>query len=70
MLEEVNDQVAQQNQKRRIPSAKFQAGGHDFHDGRRQHEPGAQCDEIFEITPLPVALDDDGAAENVRRQRR
>jgi len=46
VLEEMNDQVADKNQKGRAPTAQFQSGGKYFDDGRCQHESRTQRDEI------------------------
>src|SRR5258708_5866863 len=65
MLEEVDDQIAQQNQKRGGPSTQLEAFGNHLDESSGQHESRAQRDKVTQITPLPVPLDDDGAAKNI-----
>src|SRR4051812_40534148 len=43
----------------------FQALRHHLDDGRREHEPRTEGDEVFQVAPLPVALHDYSAAKSV-----
>ena len=65
VLEEMNDQVAEQDQEGCVTSAEFEARGYNLDQRRGQHESSTQGNEVSEVAPLPVSLDDDGAAENV-----
>src|SRR5437660_8390314 len=70
VLEKMDDQIAKQNQERRVVSAEFEAGRNNFHQRGGQHESCPKRDEIFQISSLPVPLHDDGAAENIGRGSR
>jgi hypothetical protein len=65
MLEKVNDQVAEQHQEGRVSAAELEALGHDFDERRGEHESGAECDKVLEVSTLPISLNDDGAAKHV-----
>ena len=65
VLEEVNQKVSQQNQESGPGAAQVNAFGHHLHDGSREHEAGAERDEIAQIGAVPIFLNNDGAAENV-----
>ena len=65
VLEEVDDQIAEQNQQGRSSSAQFETLRNHLHQGRGQHESRAQRDEVAKIAPLPMPLHDDRAAEDV-----
>jgi hypothetical protein len=65
VLEEVNDEVAHQDQKGGALAAQFQGGWENFHDGSGQHESRTQRYKILEIRTVPVLLDDDRAPEYV-----
>ncbi len=65
VLEEMNDQVAQQHQEGRALATQFEGGWENFDDGGGQHESRAQGDKVLEVGTLPVFLDDDGAAKHV-----
>ena len=69
VLEEMDEQVSEQNEKSRIGAAQLNAGRNHLDQRRRQHETCAERDKISEIRPLPIPLNDDGAAENVRARR-
>src|SRR5512141_114582 len=65
MLEEVNDEVAEQNQQGCRSPAQFQTLRDHFDKRGGQHKSCAECDEVAQVAPLPIALHDDGAAEDV-----
>ena len=67
VLKEVNDQIAQKNKKSRGASAQFEAFGNHLDQSCCQHESRAQRDKVAEVTPLPMPLHDDGAAEDIGR---
>ena len=67
VFEEMNNEIADKNQKRRIFAAQFQAGGEDLDNSRGQHETRAERDEILKVGAFPALLDNDCAAEDVRR---
>src|ERR1700719_4506180 len=69
VLEEMNDEITNKDQQRRASPTKFQTVGNDFNDRGGEHEARAQGDKIFEVRAVPVLLDDDGAAENIRGGR-
>ena len=70
VLEEMDEQVSEQDKKPGIRPTQLNAGGHHFDQRRRQHETGAERDEVAQVGALPVPLNDDGAAENVGARRR
>src|SRR4051812_6272892 len=43
----------------------FQTLRNHLHQSSREHEAGAESDEVFKVALLPIALHDDGAAECV-----
>jgi len=47
-------------------AAQLNALRHHFDQRRRQHEPGAERDEVAQVRALPISLDDDGAAKDIR----
>src|SRR5439155_16137124 len=65
MLEEVRHQISGKNKDGSIFFTQVKAGGDNFEHGGGQHESGAKSDEIFEIRPVPVLLNNDGAAEDI-----
>src|ERR1035438_605716 len=65
MLEEVDDEIAQQHKKRRRPSAQLEAFWNHLDQGCGQHESRAQRDKVAQIAPLPVPLHNDRATEDV-----
>ena len=67
MLEEMNDQITEQDQKCRAPATQFETGGNDFYDRRGQHESGAERDEVLQVSAFPMLLNNDRAAKNVCR---
>ena len=70
VLEEMDEQVSEQDEKPGILAAQFNAFRHHFDEGRRQHEARSQSDEVAKVGALPISLDDDGAAEDVGGGRR
>src|SRR5882757_800938 len=69
VLEEMDDEIAGQNEECTIPAPQFETGGNHFQQSGRQHESGTERDEIFQIPPLPMPLDNDSAAKYVRHRR-
>src|SRR5436305_2633820 len=68
VLEEVNQQVADKNKEGgalRVSSGDLKALRHHLDQSSREHESGTQCDEVFEVPPLPIALHDDRATKGV-----
>ena len=70
MLEEVDDQIAEQDEESGIFSVQLETRRDHLDHRGGQHESCAQRDEVLEVSPLPVPVDDDGAAENVGQRRR
>src|SRR6266536_2143151 len=66
MFEEVRHQVSGKNKDGSIFFTQVKAGGDNFEHGGGQHESGAQGNKILEIRPVPVLLNNDGAAEDIR----
>src|SRR5882724_5693543 len=64
MFEEVRHQVSGKNKDGSIFFTQVKAGRDNFQHGRGQHEAGPKSDEIFEIRPVPVLLNNDGSAED------
>src|SRR5579864_2562391 len=69
VFEEMNNKIAREHQKGRALSAQRQALRNDLDDCCGQHESCAQSHEIFEVRPLPMLLNDDGPAKDVRGSR-
>src|SRR5437660_3409471 len=65
VLKKMNDEVAEQNQKRRRPSSHLDAFRNHLDQRGSQHESRAQRDEVAQITPFPMPLHDDRAAEYI-----
>src|SRR5580700_341201 len=65
VLEEVDDEVAQQNQVRSRSATQLQTLRNHLNQSGRQHESRAQGDEIAQIAPLPTALHNDRPAKNI-----
>src|SRR5580698_812136 len=65
VLEEMNEEIAEQDQIGGASSPQFQALWHHLDQSSRQHEPSAQGDKIAQITPLPTTLHNDRPAKNV-----
>ena len=65
VLEEVNEQIAAEDEESGTGAAQFDAGGNHFDDGRGEHETGAESHEIFQIAFFPVALNENEPAKDV-----
>jgi len=65
MLEEMDEQISEQDEKSGVRTTQLNAGRHHFNQRRRQREARSQRDEVAEVRALPIPLDDDGAAEHV-----
>src|SRR5215469_15772339 len=66
VFEKVNDQVPQQDQKRRVAPTQLETGWHHLDKGCRQHEASAEGHEVPQVAAFPVSLDDDCATEDIR----
>src|SRR5262245_25044911 len=58
VLEEVDEEVAAQDQERRVPGQLERFGQH-AQERRRQHEAGAKRDEVLEQELVPASSRDD-----------
>src|SRR2546422_739623 len=66
VLKEVDDEISHQDQEGCALASQFQAGRQHLHQRCGQHETSSQRHEVLEIAPLPVPLDNNCAAENIR----
>ena len=69
VLEEVNDQISNQYQKRGTAPSERQAFGNDLHGGGGEHKARPKRHKISEIGPVPIFLHDDRAAKHIGRSR-
>src|SRR5215470_607112 len=65
VLKKVNDKVTHQHKERRRFSSHFDTLGNHLHQRRGEHESRAQRDEVAQVAPLPMPLDNDRAPEDV-----
>src|SRR5581483_8785984 len=65
VLEEVHQEVSRQNIQRRMRGIAPPALGRHFDQSHRQHEPRAQGHKIAQITPLPIAMNNNRAAKSI-----
>src|SRR5690349_6818861 len=65
VLEEMDNQIADENEKGSRLSPQYQALRNHFDHGRGEHEAGAQRDKVAKIAALPVALHNNRTAEDV-----
>src|SRR5690349_24768766 len=65
VLEEVDDEVPEQDQKSGVAAAQGQTLRDHLNQGRCQHESRAQSDEVVEKATIPVLLDVDCASKHV-----
>src|SRR5207237_8241544 len=69
VLEEMDDEIAHQDQERRSEGRETQALGNHFGERGGQHETRAQGDKVGEEGAAPRARGDDHAAQNVGEAR-
>jgi len=69
MLEEMDEQISEQDEKSGVRTTQLNAGRHHFDQRGRQHETCAERDEVAQVGAIPIPLDDDGAAKHVRARR-
>src|SRR5438477_310005 len=66
MFKKMGYEVSGKNQKGSIFFPQVETGRNDFKDRGGQHKSGAKGHEVFKVRPVPISLDDDGAAKHVR----
>src|SRR6478752_4717992 len=70
VLEEMDDEIAKQNQQGGRFSPYFQALRNHLDQRGAEHESRADRNEVAKVSPLPVALHNNGAAKDIGRSRR
>ena len=65
VFEKMNDQVPEQDKKRRALAPHLQTRRDHLDQRRGQHEAGTQSHKVSEVGTFPVFLHDDRAAENI-----
>ena len=70
VLEEMDEQISAKDEKPGIRPAQLNALRHHFDQRRSQHEPRAERNKIAEVRPIPMLLNNDGAAEHISARRR
>ena len=65
VLEEMNDQISEQNQKCRIFASSSRLAGKISTIAVASMNPAPSATKYLEIRALPVALNDDGAAKHI-----
>src|ERR1035441_4410938 len=63
VLEEMDEQVSEQDEESGIRATQLNALRYHFDERRRQHETGAERDEVAEVGALPMLLNNDGRSE-------
>src|ERR1700688_1884405 len=69
VLKKMDEQVSAQNKKSRIRAAQLNTFGNHLDQCGRQHESCPKRNEVAKVRPLPISLDDNGAAEYVCTRR-
>ena len=65
VLKKMDDQIAEQNKKRRTSALQFETLGNHLNQSGSQHESRAESHKVAKITSLPVPLHNDRPAENI-----
>jgi len=66
VLEKVNEKISNENQQRRFFAGERDALRNHLQDRRRQHEPGSDGHEVFQVATIPMPLNKNRAAEDIR----
>jgi len=66
VLEEMDEQVSEQDEKSGVRAAQLDALRHHFDQRRGQHESCAERHEVAQVRVFPMLMNDDGAAEHIR----
>src|SRR5580658_2816771 len=69
MLEEMDEQISPKNEKPGVGAAQLNALRNHLHQRRCQHKAGAEGNEVAQVSALPMPLDNDRAAKNIRARR-
>src|ERR1700688_3101103 len=69
VLKKMDEQVSAQTKKSSIWAAELNAFGNHLDQRGRQHESCPERNEVAKVRPLPISLDDNGAAEYVCTRR-
>src|ERR1041385_2998108 len=67
VLEKVDEEISNKNQQRRFFAGERDALRNHLQDRRRQHEPGSDGHEVFQIATIPMPLNKNRAAEDISR---
>src|SRR6185369_1110159 len=65
VFEEVNEEISNENKQRGFLARERDALRNHLQDRRRQHEPGSDGHEVFQVAAIPMPLNKNRAAEDV-----